>query len=234
MRTRNQGKLSIDEQLVLAAVHGTVKKAKRLIDEGANVNYDASRTGKSPLYTASENGKVHVVELLIDKGADIDCIGCRNGDGPLHVASKKGYLDVVRLLVAKGASIDLKTYEKDENTALQYASYQGHEKVVEFLLDNGACIDAKSRINMTALCMAIMGGRFSIVMLLMEKGADMGLTDPNGVSALSYASFTKKVIPNLPELPKVIEYLSKKEAYWLRRDQAYQWLLGMCIFKLKI
>merc|ERR1712232_913491 len=61
--------------------------------------------------------------------------------------------------------------------ALQTAVKMGHESIVELLLDKRAAINKRSMSDRTPIWAAALGGRFSIAMLLADRGADLNLQD---------------------------------------------------------
>jgi ankyrin repeat protein len=80
----------IDSDLLNASRDGDLEKAKRAIEEGADVNAkDDYDYGHTPLHNASSNGHEAIVSLLLEKGADVNAKK-NGGDTPLHWASKYG------------------------------------------------------------------------------------------------------------------------------------------------
>ena len=65
---------------LIAAKMGDLETARRLIEEGADVNatYGFSET---PLIFASEHGNLEMVSLILEKGADVNA---RAADDGLH------------------------------------------------------------------------------------------------------------------------------------------------------
>jgi len=104
--------------LMLAAAEGSVRKVKRLIARGANVNA-RNRQGATALMYAILSGSVEVARILIENGADVDARDC-NGKTALMQAVDRGNIDIVKLLLENGADTDIK--DKKGCTALNFAS----------------------------------------------------------------------------------------------------------------
>lgn len=83
---------------------GNLDEAKRLIEEGQNIN-DADFAGITPLHEAALEGHYEITELLLDNGANIDVqSGQMDKDTPLIDAVSNLHLNVVQLLLKRGAN----------------------------------------------------------------------------------------------------------------------------------
>ena len=60
---------NINEQLLYVCQAGNFKKAKELLDIGANIEYK-DYDGDTPLSISCLYGNIEIVELLLDRGAD--------------------------------------------------------------------------------------------------------------------------------------------------------------------
>ncbi len=78
----------------------------------------------------------------------------------------------------------------DGNTALILATYRGNNAVAKFLLEKGSNINEKTNMG-TPLMAAVVKGNNEIAKLLLEKNANVNETDPNGTTALIYATMFK-------------------------------------------
>lgn len=67
------------------------------------------------------------------------------------------------------------------------ACYRSNNEVAKFLIDNGADLNYASGMG-TALMAAVAKGNAEIVKYLLDKKADPNIADPNGTTALIYAS----------------------------------------------
>jgi uncharacterized protein len=100
---------TVMEQVFVTALHLSMlnhelELARRLIDDGANVN-EADRKGTRPLHMAVMMCDFEAVQLLVNSAADINVnLADKTGTTPLHLAAFKGVNDIVRLLLEKGAN----------------------------------------------------------------------------------------------------------------------------------
>ncbi len=74
-----------DISMHLAASSNDVKKIKRLIDTGADVNA-IDKNGRTPLHFATLNKNIETVQLLIKFGANLQ-VTDHIGQTPLHIAA---------------------------------------------------------------------------------------------------------------------------------------------------
>jgi ankyrin repeat protein len=85
----NQQASTLGSTLIDAAKKGQVKNVRRLLDQGASVNYQ-NEHGWTSLLAAIYQNHWEAVRLLLDKGA---AVNCQNDDGwtPLLWASWYGH-----------------------------------------------------------------------------------------------------------------------------------------------
>ena len=93
------------ETLRSAIEDGNVRRVKRLVADGTDVNIP-NHGGRRPLFFAAKAGHVQVVTALLALGADVHA-PTAEGFRPLHVAAEFGHLQVVAALVRHGADKDL-------------------------------------------------------------------------------------------------------------------------------
>ncbi|KAA0165256.1 hypothetical protein FNF28_03536 [Cafeteria roenbergensis] len=135
---------AVDAALWEAAKEGNAAEARRLLDEGARVEWKkASKGGATALSQAAAEGNNDMVELLVDRGADLEAKG-PYGATALVRAAARGHKDTVELLLDRGA--DVKAKNRDGSTALMMMASWGHKDTVELLLDRGADVKAKNRV----------------------------------------------------------------------------------------
>jgi len=95
-----------EDQLMEACEGGELDEAKRLVDEGVDVN-SMDEDGYTPLWSAAIYGNVDIVRLLLDRGANVNKSD-NNGGTELHDAAINGKDEAVRLLIERGADLHMK------------------------------------------------------------------------------------------------------------------------------
>jgi ankyrin repeat protein len=132
-----------NRNLFYAAAKGDLAKVQRLVEKGADINYQhSSLFGRaSPLFAASSKGQLGVVKYLVENGADINA-KTRDGSVPLHNAAYLGHFAVVQYLVENGADINVRNNAGD--SALSYAYNTGHIQIYDYLKEHGGVETASS------------------------------------------------------------------------------------------
>lgn len=128
------------------------------------------------MYAAgSAQSGVDVLALLVEHGADVSAVrkSKRGEDCPLKLAIKSDGLAKVRFLVSAGASLAYRSVAGYD--ALLDAIYtpKPNLDLFRWLLDHGAPVTGISAHGETALNEAARRGRFDIVKLLLDRGANI-------------------------------------------------------------
>jgi len=198
-----------DPHVELTPLHVAIRNERLdiailLLERGADTEARGSED-QTALYMASSHGYADVVRSLIDHGADLNAI-CKDFDehcwdvkwAPLHVAIDCGRRDIALLLLERGA--DTETRGSVNQTALFKASSQGYADVVRSLIDRGADLNAICEsyddqhwngadfVHWTPLHVAIHKKHRDVVILLLERGADMETRNSDDQTALYMAS----------------------------------------------
>ncbi|GIP34926.1 hypothetical protein J2TS4_41360 [Paenibacillus sp. J2TS4] len=179
----------MNEQLILSAEKGDTENVLKLLEDGADINA-MDKHGRTAVLAATYNNKVDTVKALIQKGADIN-IRDNNLDNVLLHAGAEGLLDIVKLAIDAGA--DTKLTNRFGGTALIPASERGHVEVVkELLTHSDVDVNHINRLQWTALMEAVILGNGgekhqTIVQLLVDHGADVHISDGEGITPLEHA-----------------------------------------------
>lgn len=185
------------------ALHWAVRQndlglADVLLDAGADPSA-ANRYGVTPLQLAALNGSADLIERLLDAGAAADEVGV-DGETVLMTAARSGSAAAVEILLDNSAVVDAREQWHGQ-TALMWAAAHGHADVIRRLIAHGADVNARSSIEewerqwtaeprakwlppggMTPLLFAAREGRVAAMDVLIDSGADIDATTPDGIS----------------------------------------------------
>jgi ankyrin repeat protein len=190
------------------AVHANdLAQVQHLIHAGARVN-TANRYGATPLSLAARNGNAVIAGALLTAGANPNAVS-GEGEPVLMSAARSGNLATVDMLLAHGADPNARESWQAQ-TALMWAAAENHADVVQTLLRHGADPNASAstleywamvpsesatpKVNTPKGGMAVLhyaarqGALDAVRALASAPGIDLNLTDPDGVSALLYAT----------------------------------------------
>lgn len=170
--------------LETAARLDDIARARSIIAGGSNVN-TPNKLGITALMWAAFEGHKDMVEMLIAEGADINA-SSNKSETALSIALKSEHHDIAELLINNGAN---------PSAALLPVSWWGVRTIpnVNFLLEHGADINHVGGISTkwTPLMHAANRGDESLVLFLLDKGADLNFVTDEGETAL-YVALNKK------------------------------------------
>jgi ankyrin repeat protein len=207
---------------------GDDETVKLLLSAGARANA-TNRYGVTPLSVAAINGRAALIDMLLSAGADPNSAS-PDGETALMTAARTGEPQALSVLLAHGADANARERWQGQ-TPLMWAAAENHAEAVKLLLAHGAEIDARSkrlefpkfnfngstmvstpmpRGALTPLMFASRQGALEAVRTLIDAGASLNLTDPDGTTALvmsisnrhyDVAAFLaeRKADPNIPD-----------------------------------
>jgi len=168
-----------------------------LVHAGADVKKRDSE-GRTALMLAAENASSpETLSMLIEAGADVH-EKSRNGQTPLMwAATRNPNPEIHRLLLKSGADLDPETSEGSPSTPLmQAAGYNTNPEVVKLLIAAGADVNARGGGDgRTPLMYAASNGNMEservleTVRMLLDAGADPGVSNRDGLTALHLAAW---------------------------------------------
>jgi ankyrin repeat protein len=178
---------------------------KMLLDAGAGPE-GANEDGQTALMLAIKTGEMPIVEMLIKAGAKVNVVERLDNQTPLMWAADapKNAGEIVKLLLSKDASLTPRARYSDWPsqitsepraqyrpvgglTALLYAARSGCYPCVEEMLTAGADINLPTPEAVTPLMIAIDNEHYDVAKLLLDKGANPGIWDWWGRTALYIA-----------------------------------------------
>lgn len=169
--------ISDNERLIGAAERGDIPEMRRLLREGANVNF-YGENGWTPLTKAATWGQPKAVKLLLEHHADPNIP--KSYDYSALCLAKTA--EIAEMLFNAGAASNAK---KAEDHIVWYAMQQGNDGVVKWFMDHGvdlAKVDSSNKG--TALFLA---GSPQIAEWLIERGVDVNATNEFGETSLVQA-----------------------------------------------
>ncbi|WP_248763011.1 ankyrin repeat domain-containing protein [Pseudarthrobacter sp. SSS035] len=141
------------------------------------------------LIAAAKANNVALVGELIGRGANVNAKDAIQDSAFLY-AGAEGFNEVLQLTLAAGANVS--STNRYGGTALIPASEHGHVETVRILLAAGVPVNHVNNLGWTAMQEAILlnnGGprQQDVVRQLLDAGADPGIRDPQGRTALENA-----------------------------------------------
>lgn len=181
----------LNDSLVRACIGGDAQAVRKLLDKGADANARVRHffPGREDtvLMAACYPAHPEIVRLLLSSGADPNLANADNFT-PLMVAQQGGNIDVVRQLLDAGAYVD--DVDDMRCSALEVACQLQRVEAAHLLLKNGADpnVDPRRSFRSAPLIYACRYGLKSLVRELLERGADVYVTDGIGETPLSWAT----------------------------------------------
>ena len=167
----------MNDQLRSAAIKGKVRRVRKLLKDGAEVDYkDVNKL--TPLYFAASHGFADVARALLEHGADPNVAREDSLGPPLVQAAYHSHMDVLKLLVEHKADINAINYS--QRTGLHEAVWRNQPDPAFLLLKAGADPNTRDRLGGTPLSDAIGFDYRKIALKLIQHGADVTVTDKYG------------------------------------------------------
>ncbi len=187
-----------------AAHRNDLKTAELLIRAGAKAAV-VNQYGVTPISEAAGQGNAAMIEKLLKGGADANTAS-PEGETVLMTAARAGNPDAVRVLIEHGAVVDAHEGWKGQ-TALMWAAAGNHSEVVKILIAAKADLNARSTVWpeeakrpsngnlvskrpkgwLTPLLYAAREGSTEPARVLAMAGANLNITEPDGITPLIMA-----------------------------------------------
>ncbi|XP_068090926.1 transient receptor potential cation channel subfamily A member 1 [Hyperolius riggenbachi] len=169
----------------MTAFAGSLKCMDLILKKGEEIGFSieehinfTDNEKSSPLHVAVQNGGLEVVKACIGYGAKID-LKQNDSATALHFAASQGATEIVKFMLSSYTGdkkvVDLPDGNKE--TPLHKSCLFDHVDLAEYLISMGANIDSVDNELRTPLLLATSCCAWKIVNLLIEKGANVKLTD---------------------------------------------------------
>ncbi|KAI9207399.1 ankyrin repeat-containing domain protein [Polychytrium aggregatum] len=159
-----------------------------LRDSRTDVNH-RDENGDSALLIAATCKTHNYCEALLERGAEID-IRNNSGNTVFLNAVSSGTIELIQLVVERGARVT--DVNEQGETGLLIAVGSGNLDVLRYVLEHctkhdAGLIDQADHEGTTPLMSAAANGNLGVVKFLLEKGANAGLVNSQGKTALMIA-----------------------------------------------
>jgi ankyrin repeat protein len=176
--------------LSIACTNGNFGIVERLLKAGADPN-TALPGGETALMTAARTGKPEIIKALVAYGANPNAKESSRGQTPLMWAAAEGNVAAIKVLVEAGADLNART----GSTAPAAPAGRGGRPTPNGAgVFTGAVGDAEpafaaaARPSFTALLFSVQLGKMESVRALVESGASVNDTLPDGTGAIVLAT----------------------------------------------
>lgn len=204
-----------EARLVNAIKRKEFDRALALLREGANPNA-RDHDGDPVLLLAVGKENLPLVLDLLQRGAEVNARGGYLGRTALMVATDTP--EIVEALFKAGA--DIQAQDKEGDTPFYYAlDWDGHPDSIRMFLDRGIPINGRHK-GLTWLMWAAKAGNVEAVKVLLERGADIHATDPEGNTALHHTILWTGPDPYRARVHPILELLLAKGANPAARNRA--------------
>uniref|UniRef100_A0A8D8YWX2 Ankyrin-1 n=1 Tax=Cacopsylla melanoneura TaxID=428564 RepID=A0A8D8YWX2_9HEMI len=168
--------------LIIAIERNSTEIVDFLISQGAC-------SQESLLHVAVNFCKEEMVFLILKQGPDVNGKDSK-GRTPLYIGVERGKMTIIEILMKQGANVNIS--DLHGKMPLHVAAEKGNEKIIECLLKNGALVDPKvtsnSQEGLTPLFLAVIKGSLRSVILLLNSGSNVNVSDKNGKMPIHVAA----------------------------------------------
>lgn len=183
----------LNKQLVSAAKAGDLGEVRRLVEAGADMNWDGDIP---PTMWAFFKNHLDVVRYLLENGANVNYDGF--GEGTLlTLSAHNGKVEFMKYLFELGADVNVGLPKAGE-TALHHAANKNRTEAAKLLIERGIDVNrqavgkhelsyGKPFVGETALHVAATRCDAEFIQVLLDGGADKTIQTQDGRTAYDFA-----------------------------------------------
>ncbi|XP_075144171.1 fibronectin type 3 and ankyrin repeat domains protein 1, partial [Leptodactylus fuscus] len=190
--------------LMVAAQRGYFRIVQLLVDHGADINQE-NGSGKNSLMLACFAGHLDIVQYLRRQGASWESRD-RAGCTAMHWAVDGGNVKLIEWMIGDGCEVDVKDFCSQWTPLMRVSAVTGNPDVARRLIAAGADVNVKDKDGKSPLMVAALNNHERLVRLLIEKGADGGITNEYGIgiSEMAKAFNRQNMVVILEDMKKEI------------------------------
>ncbi|KAK3863829.1 hypothetical protein Pcinc_030432 [Petrolisthes cinctipes] len=143
-----------------------------------------NEAGKTPLHLACEGDRPECVKALLCAGADVNVAATHDSTLPIHTAMAANSSLCAKEIIAMYPNQLNVTDMKHGGTPLHWATSR---EIITAMADLGCIINAKNFHGHTALHKMVENKRLDCVLTLLSRGADVNVSDNEGITPLHKA-----------------------------------------------
>ncbi|CAL5436790.1 unnamed protein product [Camellia sinensis] len=198
-----------DTPLNHATIGQHYQTAVFLVENGANPNM-ANDKGFIALHYAAEKGHKEFLRLLISKGAEVDA---KSDSGtPLQCAAAKGRKEAVKILLDRNANTQfgLSSYFYTVGGIHPCWVIRMHKFIAQ--VDGAGANPNLGSRGQTPLTIAVCEGETEVIKCLLKAGANLNVTNLDGLTALELAALhgnhelVMMLLPRTSQIPTILDW----------------------------
>ena len=169
-RINDVTKISGNNALILATIHGSIECLKILLQRGSNVDQQ-NNNGKTALSMAAKFGSVESIEILLQHNASIN-VQDYSKKTALMYAAFGNHADCVKILIASGAMLDITDNEKLDALMLSLINNED-DKCPLLLIRSGCSLHNVSMSGYTPLQICVNRNRIPLIKEMIKHGVNV-------------------------------------------------------------
>lgn len=194
-----------DNPLITAVIGKDIEAVKAELEKGADVNVKSAYTSATPLLYAMSNPDTTILSMLIAKGADAHNAPSPNMYTPIRSAVSASNLAAFKVLLDAGADVnDLYNDHTLLHLACSSVKNESGVEIIKILISKGLDVNARvPKYGKTPLMDLLWrvnadkkddkyAAKLAAFKVMLEAGADPGLTRANGASTRAMLSNEEK------------------------------------------